>query len=489
MKVSNRLNKNKNTGIGFHRSIVRRGRSFHPHTHVDLQHSNGGIFKLFKKFFNLLFTFYGFPLLLSSCSISKQICKQAERLLLKDSIINTGHIGISIYEPATNKYWYNYAATKYFVPASNVKLFSLYAGMKYLGDSLIGLRYQQKENELIIYPTGDPTFLHPDFKQQPVFNFLNKSNHINYSSPRFADALGFGWAWDDYMDAYMVQRSEFPVYGNLATVFTNGDTISIIPKNMSLKIEKQNETKGDNKENILSRKWDSNELSLKKTSTSLTKIIYEIPLVSDYNKIVEFLADTLHQKITLTGNNTNDSMKNTGEKLQVIYSRPTDSLFKPMMYNSDNFFAEQTLLMASNEHIRYMNDEAIIDTLLKTDLKDIPQKPRWVDGSGLSRYNLFSPQSFVYLLNIMKNEFGMERLKVILPTGGSGTFKNYFQKDSGCIYAKTGSLSNHIAISGFLLTKKGKWIIFSILTNQFQGSATKVRRAEEKFLQGIREKY
>ncbi len=488
MKISSRINKTTNTGIGFHRSILA-SQSVHPHTSMDLQLSDRSLLKLSATFFNLIFTICCSIFFLSSCSVSKQISKQAEQLLLKDSIINTGHIGISIYEPATNKYWYTYDATKYFVPASNVKLFSLYAGMKYLGDSLIGLRYQQKQNELIIYPTGDPTFLHPDFKQQPVFDFLNKSNHINYSSPHFADALGFGWAWDDYMDAYMVQRSEFPVYGNLANVFTNGDTINIIPKNISLKIEKQNENNRDNKENILSRKWDSNDLTLTTASTPLPKKNYEIPLVSDYNKIVEFLADTLHQKISLTNNNATDSIKNTEKKLHIIYSQPADSLFKPMMYNSDNFFAEQTLLMAGNEHIGYMNDEAIIDTLLKTDLKDIPQKPRWVDGSGLSRYNLFTPQSFVYLLNKMKNEFGMERLKVILPTGGSGTFKNYYQKDSGFIYAKTGSLSNHIAISGFLLTKNGKWIIFSILTNQFQGSATKVRRAEEKFLEGIREKY
>ena len=60
-----------------------------------------------------------------------------------------------------------------------------------------------------------------------------------------------------------------------------------------------------------------------------------------------------------------------------------------------------------------MNDEKIIDTLLKTDFKDLPQKPRWVDGSGLSRYNLFTPQDFVAILNKMKNEFGMERIKVI----------------------------------------------------------------------------
>ena len=95
----------------------------------------------------------------------------------------------------------------------------------------------------------------------------------------------------------------------------------------------------------------------------------------------------------------------------------------------------------------------------------------------------------VYIIQKMQNEFGVERLKVVLPTGGSGTFKNYYVKDSGFIYAKTGSLSNVIALSGFLYTKKNKLIIFSVLVNGFQGSATKVRRSVEKFLEGIREEY
>ena len=159
------------------------------------------------------------------------------------------------------------------------------------------------------------------------------------------------------------------------------------------------------------------------------------------------------------------------------------------MHNSDNFFAEQTLLMASNEHLGYMNDGAMIDTLLNNDLKDIPQKPKWVDGSGLSRYNLFTPQSFVYILNKLKNEFGLERLKIILPTGGEGTLKNYYVADSSFIFAKTGTLSNHVAFSGFLITKKNKLLIFSVLNNHFIGRATAVRRAVEKFLKGIREKY
>ena len=89
----------------------------------------------------------------------------------------------------------------------------------------------------------------------------------------------------------------------------------------------------------------------------------------------------------------------------------------------------------------------------------------------------------------MKNEFGLERLKVILPTGGQGTLKNYYNSDSSFIYAKTGSLSNQIALSGFLITKKNKLLVFSILTNNAIGDGWKVRRAYEHFLKGIREKY
>jgi D-alanyl-D-alanine carboxypeptidase/D-alanyl-D-alanine-endopeptidase (penicillin-binding protein 4) len=160
-----------------------------------------------------------------------------------------------------------------------------------------------------------------------------------------------------------------------------------------------------------------------------------------------------------------------------------------MMHRSDNFFAEQTLLMVSNEHLGYMSDEKIIDTLLKSDLKDVPQKPKWVDGSGLSRYNLFTPQSFVYILNKTKNEFGWDRVKNILATGGTGTLASYFKKDSGFIYAKTGTLSNNCALSGYLITQKGKLLIFSVLTNNYPTGATPVRKAVEKFLLDIRKNY
>jgi len=424
-----------------------------------------------------------FVLLIQSCSVSKKIQKQAHTILLQDSVINTGHIGISIFEPATNSYWYNYNAEKYFVPASNTKLFTLYAGMKYLGDSLVGLRYSSSDlsnadYETQIKPTGDPTFLHPDFLNQPIFDFLKERRKVFFWPGNLY--YGKGWAWDDYQEAFMPSRSDFPMYGNLMNVkWLNKDSISISPKFFGPIAKKYGSwidgfSAGRNPE--------SNGLLILEGKNK----IKEIPFSPDFITVTGLLEDTL-PNLSILGAAHYPYSKN--ENYETIHSQPTDSLLTPMMHNSDNFFAEQTLLMASNEYLGHMDDEAIIDTLLKADLKDVPQKPKWVDGSGLSRYNLFTPQSFVYILNKMKNEFGWERLKTILPTGGEGTLKNYYNSDSSFIYAKTGSLSNQITLSGFLITKKNKLLVFSMLTNNAIGDGWRVRRAYESFLKGIREQY
>jgi D-alanyl-D-alanine carboxypeptidase/D-alanyl-D-alanine-endopeptidase (penicillin-binding protein 4) len=145
--------------------------------------------------------------------------------------------------------------------------------------------------------------------------------------------------------------------------------------------------------------------------------------------------------------------------------------------------------MVSQTKLGEMSDAHIIDTLLKTDLSDLPQKPHWVDGSGLSRYNLFTPNDFVTLLNKMRHEFGMTRLQLILPTGGRGTLSGLYKQDSNYIFAKTGTLSGVVALSGYLYTKKNRLLIFSVLVNNHTGSAAAIRRRVEAFLTGIRDRY
>ena len=429
-------------------------------------------------------------LFLCCCSVSHKISKEANSILLKDTAIRQGHIGISIYEPATGKYWYNYNADKYFIPASNTKLFTLYAGMKYLGDSLPGMKIMEYENNICLLPTADPTLLHPDFKKQPVFDFLSNSKKSLWAvRGNFrAKAYGSGWAWDDYNDSYMNERSALPVFGNLIVFSGTRNNISYFPKGITSPLDMivTGSTDGSiSYINKVDRDVYRNNFVIHIYGTEKKNIL--VPFITSADLSFKLLSDTLHKNILSPG--AAPPLNMDMPKTYLIHSQPSDSLFKPMMHNSDNFFAEQTLLMASNERLGYMSDTDMIDTLLKNDLKDIPQKPKWVDGSGLSRYNLFTPASFIYILEKLKTEFGLERLKTILPTGGEGSLKNYFKKDISNIFAKTGTLSNNCTLSGYLVTGKGKLLIFSILVNNYQTSATPVRMAMEHFLQEIRKKY
>lgn len=420
--------------------------------------------------------------LASSCSLQKQIAREAKKDMLAQPDFIPAHVGISIYDPAEKQYLYHYQSDKYFVPASNTKLFSCYAALKYLGDSLVGIRYVDKGDGIVeVEANGDASFLHPDFKNQPVFDFLKKQKKILLTDDNWKDnALGAGWAWDDYNSDYMAERSMMPIYGNVVRFTNAGSLRASIPYFQ----QQLQETAATGKGTFtVRRSFGSNQFFTRPATGKFSAT--DIPFyTSDKSLLTRLLTDTLKtvvEPIHVTIDRLPDVVK--------IYSQPTDSLLKIMMHRSDNFFAEQTLLMVGNEKLAVMNTAKIIDTLLKTDLKDLPQKPKWVDGSGLSRYNLFTPQDFVWLLTQMKNEFNWERIKTILPTGGTGTLGGLYKNYEGRIFAKTGTLSNHVALSGYLLTKKGKQLVFSVLVNAHQAPAANVRKGIEKFLTTLIDKY
>jgi serine-type D-Ala-D-Ala carboxypeptidase/endopeptidase (penicillin-binding protein 4) len=481
--------------------------------------------------FSFLIFCFLFLILASSCSIEKQISRSAQQVIT-DPSLKTAHVGISIYEPETGKRWYDHNGDKYFVPASNTKIPTCYAGMKYLDDSLVGLRYGYADDDtakklIVFQPTGDPTFLHTDYKSQPAFDFLKKRIGTERFRVAYMDTMwqdqqwGSGWSWNDYAEYYMAERSPFPVFGNVIDIALESIEKRIRPVDAygvkSLHLFKTGDSYFDSlinsqrvqglsthtiKDTIqyvsIQREIGSNSFMIEKSGTPFTRTTIPFATMQSFTAM-DYLSKTLNREIGIVlpagknryyfNWNLSDAGPLTINTWHLVKSQPTDSMLRPMMHRSDNFFAEQTLLMVSNEKLGIMSDSKIIDTLLKTDLKDLPQKPRWADGSGLSRYNLFTPQDFVFILNKIKTEFGMDRVKDIFPTGGEGTLRNYYKADSTYIYAKTGSLSGVLALSGYLYTKKGKLLIFSTLVNNHQASPTDIRRAIERFLQGIRNKY
>ena len=175
---------------------------------------------------------------------------------------------------------------------------------------------------------------------------------------------------------------------------------------------------------------------------------------------------------------------------KIINTVATDSLLKIMMNRSDNFFAEQILLMTSQQLLGRMDDVAVIDTILKTDFANFPQKPEWADGSGLSRFNLTTPENYITLLQKMEKDFPMERIKSIFAQGGKGSLSAYYKNIPGVLYAKTGTLGNQIALSGYIITNKGTRLTFSVLVgNHVSPTTYPVRHAVEEYLTAIMKKY
>lgn len=426
---------------------------------------------------------------ISSCSLQKQIEKTANKTVLGDSSLQHAHVGISLYDVTANKYLYNYNASNYFVPASNTKIITCYAAMKYLGDSIAGIRYVETNKGIELVPTGDPTFLHPDYKNQPVLDFLKRTDKsLTVTAKNFTtDALGAGWSWSDYNFYYSAERSAWPVYGNIINWVQEIDTTTDEPASpviysipeINWKVRFDADT--SRKNFYVQRDKDENVFVITEGTEKFKR--QEVPFITHgVQSTVELLKDTCGKEIGI-------ATELPSGRLQTIYSQPTDSVLRPMMHRSDNFFAEQLLLMVANEKFSVLNEDKIIYELIKTDLKELPHKPGWADGSGLSRFNLFTPQDFIAILQKMQREFGIERMKHIFPTGGKGTLSNYYKKDSGYFFAKTGSLNGVVALSGFMYSSKNKLLMFSVLVNNHRGNASAIRRQVESFLQQIRNKY
>ncbi|MBS1920004.1 MAG: D-alanyl-D-alanine carboxypeptidase [Bacteroidetes bacterium] len=444
------------------------------------------------KYFKQLFIINYSLFILAGCSVQKQISRSAQQVI-NDPSLATAHIGISIFSPTENKYWYNYQGDKYFTPASNTKLATCYAAMKYLGDSLVGILKSENDTAIFFLPAADPTLLHPDFKNQPVIDFFKNTNKKIYTtdSKWQSTALGSGWSWDDYDEDYMAERSPLPVYGNvLKWVQDHNNSKEPAVLYSDPEVDWKVDFNPVNAKSFsVKRNIGENMYWLTQGNEKYKEL--EVPFVTHgIHSALELLPDTIHKTIGLLDAEKFQHLLNQiNLPLTPVKTQATDSLLKITMHRSDNFFAEQSLLMVSNKLLGVMSDEKIIDTLLKTDYKNLPQKPNWVDGSGLSRYDLFTPQDFVSILNKMKNEFGIERIKVILPTGNTGTLKNLYKPDSNYIFAKTGTLSGVVALSGYLYTKKNKLLIFSVLVNNHRSRAASVRIAVEKFIENIRNKY
>lgn len=391
------------------------------------------------------------------------------------------HIGFVVYDPGKEKTLYTHQGDRYFTPASNTKIFTYYTSLVVLGDSVPALRYEQRNDSLIFWGTGDPGFLYENtHRENRVYNFLKSHpSKLFFSSANFdTEYLGPGWAWDDSNDYYQVERTPFPIYGNIATVKRANTKLTAFPDIFTYTVADSSQ---DQRAKMV-RGSDSNTLTYTPGKTDRPRQ-WNIPFHCSDQLLVKLLSDTLKREVKLI------SLKQPMDA-KALYSIKADSLYKVMMQASDNFIAEQLLMLCSGVISDTLSSEKGIQFIKNKFLADLPDEPIWVDGSGLSRYNLFTPRSIVRLWEKIYKLVPADHLSQVLAVGGeSGTIKNQYKGDKPFIIGKTGSLSNHHTLSGFLVTKRGRTLIFSWMNNNFTVSSSEIRERMEVVLKRIYEKY
>lgn len=411
--------------------------------------------------------------LLTNCSASKKRKLTIEtKQVLSDRLFENQFLGFFVFDPVKNDTIINYNSSKYFTPASNTKIITLYTAMNILPENIPTLEYIISNDTIYIHGTGDPTQLHAFFKDSTAINFLKNYNHIKLNLNNFQDKkYGPGWAWEDYDTYFQPERNGLPLYGNVLTM-SETDSLHVIPK-----IFKNNVTQTTYAQ---SRAEFSNTFYY----TSIKKDTVEVPFIMDSTLTKKLLEDVLQKKISLTN-------YFPGGPKETLYSIPSDTVYKQMMKVSDNFLAEQLLILSSGVLTDTLNTTNAQKYILSHQLADLKQMPRWVDGSGLSRYNLFTPESFVHILTKMYREQPKERLFNLFPVGGvSGTLTNWFEgSNKPYIYAKSGSLGNNYSLSGYLLTKSGKTLVFSFMNNHYKVSTAEIKKKMQVIFENIRDHY
>ncbi|MFK8105488.1 MAG: D-alanyl-D-alanine carboxypeptidase/D-alanyl-D-alanine-endopeptidase [Saprospiraceae bacterium] len=406
--------------------------------------------------------------------------------LQKSPVFQRSFTGFALYDPATKKMRASYQADKHFTPASNAKILTLYAAWQVLGDSIPALRYVVRNDSLIFWGTGDPSFLHPDLPATDrVLQFLKaRKEQLFFCGHNFQEeSFGAGWSWDDFPYTFSAEKSPFPIHGNYALFEyrAGGRRFEVTPSYFKYSLQHNPDLPNQK----IKRQRHQNTFEFNKSKFGAQYAKSKVPFLYSDELLIEVLGSLVERKIQLYPRPIFPP-----STAKVLYSTASMNLYERMMKESDNLIAEQLLLLGGNAVNDTLNVKKFIHYAKKEWLAAIPDQLNWRDGSGLSRYNLVTPRSLVYVLDQLYREIPEAVLFDIFPAGGvSGTIKNWYKADTPYVFAKTGTLSNNHCLSGYLITKSKKRLIFSFMHNNYVTSSKNYKLEMTKVLENIRDNY
>lgn len=423
------------------------------------------------------------PKAVAQKTISQKLQTALDEKVAASEVFQRGFTGFALFDPEERSLLYAHQADKYYTPASNTKILTYYAAEILLRGEWPIVHYQEQGDTLVLWGTGYPLLVNPDFIGYDTLSqwlrVREEKTWIIANGHYYDERYGEGWSWDDYPYGYQMEKAALPVYGNAAHFSKNGHLapIKVVPEHFSDRLVYENPR-------TIGRYEDRNIFTFGQRALRAEKLERSIGFHYDLPLVAQLLQDTFQRTVLFS----QDTLPRAAFRKTLSAPIP-DTVFQLFLQNSDNFLAEQLLQVGSAQRYGYISSNRILSYVRDTLLANAPQPFDWVDGSGLSRYNQFTPLSIISVLDQLYTQIEKERLFKLFPAGGkSGTIEGWYEgpADQPFVYAKTGTLRHVHCLSGYLVADSGKTYLFSFMHNNYPGKIKELKTEMETVLAWLR---
>ncbi|MCY4553020.1 MAG: D-alanyl-D-alanine carboxypeptidase/D-alanyl-D-alanine-endopeptidase [Candidatus Poribacteria bacterium] len=197
--------------------------------------------------------------------------------------------------------------------------------------------------------------------------------------------------------------------------------------------------------------------------------------------------ELIEKGIEMTGDVVPGTVPLEARTIAKHLSPPLADIIKLMNKPSDNWIAELLFKTIGAEVMgepgTWQKGRDAVNEFLE-EITGEPPAHRFVDGSGLSRYNLLNAELLTRLLVYMYHNFELmpEYLASLPIAGVDGTLGNRMQGmyAKKVLRAKTGTLSGVSALAGYTVTADDEVFAFGILISHYVGSAIPARDIQDQ---------
>lgn len=424
-------------------------------------------------------------------SSAKDLNRSAVAIIHNFESTYGGHVGVSTQVLKSGKVPLNYNGTKPFIPASNMKVVTTAVALETLGRDY---RFETRlygpgttddgvvKGNLVLKGAGDPTFFPPFVKSatspfQGMATALTRSGIRRVDGDLIIDDSDFDrhFIANSYHDRYLLDSYAAPVGGlgvnrNVATVVLGPNGMSVEPSSGSLQLVNDVKLGGYN------QIWAERPRGTDKVIVhGVAQPGATVTTTLTVNDPVRFAGSAFYRILQKNGISFTGSWKTVEEgkpadlKGMILLAKHRSPRLKELIEqtntHSDNLLAQHIFRRLGATVVGFgnvQNSEAVIrDFFKRHNISDVGLK--MVDGSGLSETDRIAPYQMVHVLKAMwQSENGQDFIDS-LPCPGEGTMRSRLGGYS--VRAKTGTLNNHSALSGYVVTAYGETVGFSILVN------------------------